>query len=111
MAKKRTEPEGSVRFLVRLLSPVSRHKENGRPLQGENTGTGSRASRDITTRTAGKEKTLRGKNRANARNIVIDIARREGITRARVTQVMGMLRLPSEIREKILAMPDGIHRP
>ncbi|MGZ8440649.1 MAG: hypothetical protein ACXWWV_01750 [Candidatus Deferrimicrobiaceae bacterium] len=54
---------------------------------------------------------MRGKNRANARNIVIDIARREGITRARVTQVMGMLRLPSEIREKILAMPDGIHRP
>ncbi len=36
-----------------------------------------------------------------------DIARREGITRARVTQVMGMLRLPPEIREHILAMPEA----
>src|SRR4030065_402347 len=40
-----------------------------------------------------------------------DIARRGGITRARVTQVMGMLRLPSEIQEKILSMPDIVRRP
>jgi hypothetical protein len=40
-----------------------------------------------------------------------DIARREGITRARVTQVMGMLRLAPKIRQHILAMPDGVHRP
>ena len=40
-----------------------------------------------------------------------DIARREGITRGRVTQVMGMLRLAPEIREKILTMPDTIHQP
>src|SRR3990170_4448639 len=33
------------------------------------------------------------------------------ITRARVTQIMGMLRLPSEIREKILSMPDIVRRP
>ena len=33
-----------------------------------------------------------------------DIARREGITRARVTQVMGMLRLVS--RDNILSMPN-----
>lgn len=35
-----------------------------------------------------------------------EIARREGITRARVTQVMGMLRLAPEIREQILSLPD-----
>ena len=40
-----------------------------------------------------------------------DIARREGITRARVTQVMGMLRFAPEIREKILTMPDATHQP
>jgi len=40
-----------------------------------------------------------------------DIARREGITRGRVTQVMGMLRLAPEIREKILTMPDSTHQP
>ncbi len=34
-----------------------------------------------------------------------DIARREGITRARVTQVMGMLRLAPEIQDKILNSP------
>ncbi|MCL5884613.1 MAG: hypothetical protein M1377_04610 [Deltaproteobacteria bacterium] len=38
-----------------------------------------------------------------------EIARREGITRARVTQVMGMLRLAPEIQEKILALPDNLH--
>ena len=32
------------------------------------------------------------------------IARREGITRARVTQVLGLLRLPSEVRGRILTM-------
>jgi len=40
-----------------------------------------------------------------------DIAYREGITRARVTQVMGMLRLPPEIQERILSLPDTLHRP
>ena len=39
-----------------------------------------------------------------------EIASREGITRARVTQVMGMLRLAPEIQEKILVMPDAIHK-
>ena len=39
-----------------------------------------------------------------------DIARQEGITRARVTQVMGMLRLAPEIREKILSTPNAIRR-
>lgn len=38
------------------------------------------------------------------------IARREGITRARVTQVMGLLRLAPEIQEKILTMPGTLHR-
>ena len=40
-----------------------------------------------------------------------DIARREGITRARVTQIMAMLRLAPEIREHILAMPESTGRP
>jgi len=40
-----------------------------------------------------------------------DIARQEGITRSRVTQVMGLLRLAPEIREKILSMPNTIRRP
>jgi hypothetical protein len=40
-----------------------------------------------------------------------EIALREGITRARVTQIMGMLRLAPEIREKILSLPDILHRP
>jgi hypothetical protein len=39
------------------------------------------------------------------------IARRESITRARVTQVMGMLRLAPEIQEHILSMPDMVRRP
>ena len=38
------------------------------------------------------------------------IARQEGITRARVTQVMGMLRLAPDIQEKILTSPHSIHR-
>jgi hypothetical protein len=40
-----------------------------------------------------------------------EIALREGITRARVTQIMGMLRLAPEIREQILAMHDSSRRP
>ena len=39
------------------------------------------------------------------------IARREGITRARVTQVMGMLQLAPEIQQHILSMPDAVRRP
>jgi hypothetical protein len=40
-----------------------------------------------------------------------DIARREGITRARVTQVMGLLRLAPEIQEQIQSMSASLHRP
>jgi hypothetical protein len=40
-----------------------------------------------------------------------NIAHREGLSRARVTQIMGMLRLAPEIREQILSMPEGIRRP
>jgi len=39
-----------------------------------------------------------------------DIARREGITRARVTQVLDLLRLAPEIQEKILTLTDPLHR-
>ncbi len=39
------------------------------------------------------------------------IARREGITRARVTQVLGLLRLTSDIQEHILSMPGTVGRP
>ncbi len=39
------------------------------------------------------------------------IARREGTTRARVTQVMGILRLAPEIQQCILSMPDVVRRP
>jgi len=39
------------------------------------------------------------------------IARQEGITRARVTQVMGMLRLASAIQEHVLSLPDMVRRP
>ncbi len=39
------------------------------------------------------------------------IARREGITRARVTQVLGMLRLAPEIQQHILSMPKTVGRP
>jgi len=39
------------------------------------------------------------------------IARREGITRARVTQVIGLLRLAPEIQEKVLTLPDMICQP
>jgi hypothetical protein len=40
-----------------------------------------------------------------------EIACQEGITRAQVTQIMGMLRLAPEIREQILAMHDSSRRP
>lgn len=40
-----------------------------------------------------------------------EIARQEGITRARVTQIMGMLRLAPEIQERILSLPDTSNRP
>lgn len=39
-----------------------------------------------------------------------EIARREGITRARVTQVMGLLRLAPEIQEHVLSLPDMVRR-
>lgn len=38
------------------------------------------------------------------------IARKEGITRARVTHIMGMLRLDPQIQEQIQSIPDGVHR-
>jgi len=38
------------------------------------------------------------------------IARREGISRVRVTQVMWMLRLAPEIQEHVLSMPETIRR-
>ena len=40
-----------------------------------------------------------------------EIAQLEGITRARVTQVMGMLRLAPEIKGEILSLPEMAHRP
>ena len=39
-----------------------------------------------------------------------DIARREGISRVRVAQVMWLLRLAPEIRERVLAMPQTTRR-
>ena len=38
-----------------------------------------------------------------------DIACQEGITRARVTQILGLLRLAPEIQEKILSSPGTLH--
>jgi hypothetical protein len=40
-----------------------------------------------------------------------DIAHREGITRARVTQVMCLLRLAPEIQQHVLALPDMVRHP
>jgi len=40
-----------------------------------------------------------------------EIARREGITRARVTQLMGLLRLAPEIQRHILSLPDMVRQP
>jgi len=39
-----------------------------------------------------------------------EIARRDGFTRARVTQVMRLLRLAPEIQQLILSMPDSVNR-
>jgi len=39
-----------------------------------------------------------------------DIARREGISRVRITQVMWLRRLAPEIQERVLAMPQTTHR-
>jgi hypothetical protein len=39
-----------------------------------------------------------------------EIANREDISRARVTQVIGMLRLAPEIQQHILSLPDMIRR-
>ena len=40
-----------------------------------------------------------------------EIARREGITRARVTQIMALTRLALEIQDHVLSLPDMVHRP
>lgn len=40
-----------------------------------------------------------------------EIARREGMTRARVTQIMGLLRFGPEIHGKILSLADTARRP
>jgi hypothetical protein len=40
-----------------------------------------------------------------------DIARREDIIRARVTQIMGLPRLAPEIQENVLSLPDMVRRP
>jgi len=37
-----------------------------------------------------------------------EIARREGVTRARVTQVLGMLRLAPEIQNRIVTLPKSV---
>ena len=39
------------------------------------------------------------------------LACREGLTRARVTQILGLLRLAPEIQHHILSMPDMVGRP
>ena len=39
------------------------------------------------------------------------IARQEGVTRARVAQVMGLLRLAPEIQEHVLPLPDMVLQP
>jgi hypothetical protein len=47
---------------------------------------------------------LEGADQAN-------VARLEGLTRARVTQVMGMLRLAPEIQQHIQSIPETPRRP
>ena len=39
-----------------------------------------------------------------------EIARREGITRARVTQIMALIRLAPEIQDHVLSLPVMVHR-
>lgn len=43
--------------------------------------------------------------------IQADIARREGLSRARVTQIMGLLNLAHDIQKYILSMPEAVGRP
>ncbi len=43
--------------------------------------------------------------------IQADIARREGVTRARVTQVLMLVRLAPGIQERVLALPATAERP
>jgi len=40
-----------------------------------------------------------------------EIAHREGITRARVTQIMGLIRLAPEVQQHVLAFPPTFRRP
>lgn len=40
-----------------------------------------------------------------------DIARREGLSRARVTQIMDLLNLAPDIQKHILSMPEAVRRP
>lgn len=40
-----------------------------------------------------------------------DIARREGLSRARVTQIMYLINLAPDIQEYILSMPEAVRRP
>ena len=40
-----------------------------------------------------------------------EIAARENLTRGRITQIMGMLHLAPEIREKILSLPKAVRQP
>ncbi len=39
-------------------------------------------------------------------NTRAEIARRYGVSRARVTQIMGLLRLPQAVQDELLDMPD-----
>ena len=39
-----------------------------------------------------------------------ELARRMGMSRARVTQLLNLLRLPTEIRQEILALPEHVRR-
>lgn len=43
---------------------------------------------------------------AGAANNRADLARRLGVSRARVTRLLGLLKLPAEIREEILSLPE-----
>jgi hypothetical protein len=40
-----------------------------------------------------------------------EIALRERVSRARITQIMGLLRLTPDIQQQILAMPEAVRRP
>jgi len=47
----------------------------------------------------------------NAAGVTRALARREGITRARVTQVLMLLRLAPDVQERVLAFPVTVDRP